>query len=93
MKLLTLEYQLKDMDIEAEKLLLIEQLLRVRDVKVMRKVRELLNKADNPIVGYGADGRAITHYDFIRKIEQAENEYNSGYYQPIEEVEKESETW
>lgn len=93
MKSLTLSRQIKDMDIQAEKLLLIEQLLRVRDVRVMEQVRELLNKESNPIVGYEADGRVITLHDFIKKIEQAEKEYESGNYQSIDEVEKESEAW
>ena len=82
-----------DMDIQAEKLLLIEQLLRVRDVRIMEQVREILNKENNPIVGYEADERAITHLDFIKTIEQAENEYESGKYQTIDELEKESEAW
>ena len=93
MKLLTLNRQINDIDIQAEKLLLIEQLLRVKDERVMQQVRDLLRKENNPIVGYEADGRAITQHDFIKKIEQAEKEYESGNYQSIDEVEKESETW
>lgn len=94
MKTLTLNRQIKSsMDIQSEKLQLIEQLLRVRDVRVMEQVRELLNKENNPIVGYEADGRAITQREFIKKIEQAEEEYKSGDYQTIDELEKESEAW
>ena len=93
MKSLTLSRQIENMDIQAEKLLLIEQLLRVRDERIMKQVRELLSKENNPIVGYEADGRAITQYDFIKKIEQAEREYESGNFQTIDEIEKESEAW
>ena len=81
------------MDIQAEKLLLIEQLLRVRDERIMKQVRELLSKENNPIVGYEADDRAITQHDFIKKIEQAEKEYESGNFQTIDEIEKEFEAW
>lgn len=81
------------MDIQAEKLLLIEQLLRIRDVRVMEQVRELLKKESNPIVGYEVDGRPITQHDFIKMIEQSEKEYESGNYQTMEELEKESESW
>jgi ribulose bisphosphate carboxylase small subunit len=81
------------MDIQAEKLLLIEQLLQVRDAKVIEQIRQLLEKSYNPIVGYEANGKAITQQDFIKQIEQAEKEYKSGNYQTIDEVEKESETW
>jgi hypothetical protein len=94
MKTLTLVRQkIKSMDIQAEKLLLIEQILRVRDVQIMEQVRELLNRENNPIVGYEADGRAITQRDFIKEIEQAEKEHESGEYQTIDELEKESEAW
>lgn len=93
MKSLSLERELKIMDIQAEKLLLIEQLLRIRDVRVIEQVRELLKREDNPVVGYEADGRPITQYDFIKKIEQAEKEHELGNYQSIEELEKESEGW
>lgn len=81
------------MDIHSEKLRLIELLLRVKDVRVVEQVGEALNKVHNPIVGYEADGRGITQHDFIKAIEQAENEYSKGTYQSVEEVEKESEDW
>ena len=80
------------MDIQAEKLLLIEQLLRVSDSKVIEQVRQLL-KNGNPIVAYEADGRPITHLDFINKIEHAEHEHAQGNYQSADELEKESERW
>lgn len=81
------------MDIQAEKLLLIEQLLQIRDAGIIEQIRELLKKSYNPIVGYEANGKPITQQDFIRQIEQAEEEHKSGNYQTIDEVEKESETW
>ncbi|MEQ9413470.1 MAG: hypothetical protein RIF39_06550 [Cyclobacteriaceae bacterium] len=81
------------MDIQTEKLLLIEQLLRVSDAQVIEQVRELLKRENDPIVGYEADGRPITQQDFIRKIEMSEREYEQGNYQTIEGFEKESETW
>ncbi|HRK55094.1 MAG TPA: hypothetical protein PK185_14335 [Cyclobacteriaceae bacterium] len=81
------------MDIQAEKLLLIEQLLLVRDAQVIEQVRELLKRESNPIIGYEADGRPITQQDFIKTIEQSEKEYEQGNYQTIENLEKESETW
>ena len=81
------------MEIEAEKLFLIEQLIRLRDVKVLHQVRELLQKESNPIVGYSPNGSPITKLEFIRDIELADKEYQAGNFQPIEEVEKESESW
>jgi len=81
------------MDIQEEKLLLIEQLLRVSDGKLIEEVRELLNNNNNPIIGYDAHGQAIPYKDFIKKIEQAENEYVGGNFQTIQELEKESDNW
>ena len=81
------------MDIQAEKLLLIERLLQVRDIDVIEQVQELLKKESNPVVGYEADGRPITQQDFIKKIEQAEMEYSKGNFQTIDALEKESENW
>lgn len=81
------------MEIEAEKLFLIEQLIRLRDVKVLQQVRELLGSEANPVVGYDGNGKPITKRDFIKQIEVAEKEYESGKYKAIEEVEKESEKW
>lgn len=83
----------KGMDIQAEKLMLIEQLLRIRDNRVIEQVKELLKKESNPVVGYEANGRPITQRDFIKMIEQAEKEHGSGNYQGVDEVEKESEGW
>ena len=81
------------MDLQEEKLLLIEQLLRIQDARVIGEIRELLKKENNPIVGYEADGRPITHQDFIKKIERGEHEYELKNFQTIEELEKESESW
>lgn len=92
-KSLTLEEPIFLMDIQAEKLLLIEQLLRVRDARVIEQVRELLKKENNPVVGFEADGKPITHQDFIRKIEKSEAEYGQGNFLRIEALEKESEKW
>lgn len=84
---------LEVMDIQAEKLHLIEQLLQISDISIIEQIRDLLKKAHNPVVGYNAKGKAITQQDFIQQIEEAENEYRSGKYQTPDELEKESETW
>ncbi len=93
LKSLTLDEPIFVMDIQTEKLLLIEQLLQIRDASVIEQVRELLKRENNQVVGYEADGRPITHQDFIKKIEQSEMEYDKGNFQTIEELEKESEKW
>ena len=81
------------MDIQKEKLMLIEQLLQVQDDKVLSQVRELLKNAKSVIVGYDSAGTPVTQKDFIERIERAENEHKAGNFQTIDEVEKESESW
>jgi len=81
------------MDIQTQKLILIEQLLHVDDTTIIDQVRDLLRTVSNPVVGYEASGKAITQKDFIKIIEQAENEVAMGKYQTIEELEKEAESW
>lgn len=81
------------MDIQAEKLQLIEQLLRTRDIRILEQVKELLAKENNPIVGFEANGHPITQHDFIRMIEESQEEYRQGKFQSIDDVQKESEGW
>lgn len=81
------------MDIQTQKLILIEQLLHVDDTTIIDQVRDLLRGVSNPVVGYEASGKAITQKDFIKIIEQAEDEVAMGKYQTIEELEKEAESW
>jgi hypothetical protein len=81
------------MDIQAEKLQLIEQLLRTRDIRILEQVKELLAKENNPIVGYEANGLPITQKDFVRMIEESEEDYRKGKFQSMDDVEKESEGW
>ena len=51
------------MDIQKEKLMLIEQLLQVQDDKVLSQVRELLKNAKSVIVGYDSAGTPVTQKD------------------------------
>jgi hypothetical protein len=81
------------MDIQTQKLILIEQLLHVDDTNIIDQVRDLLRSVSNPVVGYEANGKAITQKDFIKMVEQAEDEVAAGKYQTIEELEKEAESW
>ncbi|HMP99714.1 MAG TPA: hypothetical protein PKC24_08030, partial [Cyclobacteriaceae bacterium] len=63
------------MDLQEEKLSIIERLIRVQDSKIIEQVKEILKKEENPVVGYKADGSAITQQEFIQQVEEAEEEY------------------
>lgn len=81
------------MDLQAEKLHLIEQLLQIQEAKIIAQIQTLLKNSSNRIIGYDGIGAAITQQDFIKGIEEAEVEYKTGKYQTLDQVEKESESW
>ncbi|MBI3220489.1 MAG: hypothetical protein HYZ44_13330 [Bacteroidetes bacterium] len=81
------------MDIQTQKLILIEQLLHVDDTKIIDQVREILNNSESNIIGYELTGIPISKRDLLKKIELAEKEFKEGNYQTIDEFEKESEGW
>ncbi len=80
------------MDIQAEKLFLIEQLAKVQDEEVISQVKKILVKIDNPIVGY-SNGKPISKKQFIKRIEAAEKRIESGDFTTQEDVEKEAANW
>jgi len=81
------------MDIQAEKLHLIEELARIQDIRIIEQIKQLLKKKNNPIVGYEIDGAPITRKQLIKKIDEAENRIDNGEYISQEDLEKESENW
>lgn len=80
------------MDIQAEKLYLIEELARIQDVSIIEKIKQLLKK-NNPVVGYGTNGVPITGKQLIQRIEKAEQRIDKGEFTSQEDLEKESEDW
>lgn len=81
------------MDIQAEKLHLIEELTRIQDIRIIEQIKELLKKKNNPVVGYEISGDPITRRQLIKRIEEAEKRIDNGEYIPQEDLEKESENW
>ena len=81
------------MDIQAEKLHLIEELARVQDIQIIEQIKQLLKKKNNPVVGYEINGEPITRKQLIKRIEEADERINSGEYTSHEDLEKESENW
>ena len=81
------------MDIQLEKLQLIEKLTQIEDIDIIEQVRELLNQKGNQVVGYGINGTPITRKQLIRRIEEAEERIDNGEYITQEDLEKESQNW
>jgi hypothetical protein len=81
------------MDIQLEKLHLIEKLTQIEDIDIIQQVKELLNQKGIQIVGYRMDGAPVTKKQLIKQIEEADARIDSGEYITQEEVEKESQNW
>jgi hypothetical protein len=81
------------MDIQTEKLLLIEELLKVQDKRIIAEVRELLVQRHDPIVGYELDGSPITRSVLLQQLEEAEQRVANGEFITQEDLEKEAENW
>lgn len=94
MKSLSLENQILEvMDIQAEKLHLIEELTRIQDIQIIEQIKGLLKQKNNPVVGYEITGAPITRKQLIKRIEEAERRIDNGEYVTQEDLEKESENW
>ncbi|HMQ00392.1 MAG TPA: hypothetical protein PKC24_11475 [Cyclobacteriaceae bacterium] len=81
------------MDIQAEKLQLIEQLAKIQDIQIINQIKELLKQKNNPVVGYEITGQPITRKQLIQRIEDAEQRIDKGEYTTQEDLELESENW
>jgi hypothetical protein len=81
------------MDIQAEKLHLIEELARIQDIHIIEQIKELLMQKSNPVVGYEITGVPITRKQLIQRIEEAEQRIDNGQHTTQEDLEKESENW
>ncbi len=80
------------MDIQAEKLFLIEQLVSVQDEEIIGQIKQILTKINNPIVGYSNE-ESITKKELISRIEAAEKRIAKGEFISQEDLEKEAANW
>jgi hypothetical protein len=81
------------MDIQAEKLHLIEQLTRVQDINVIRRIKHILNDDWEAVLGYRPNGEPITKHQLVTNLEEAEKRMQAGRYTTQEDLEQEAESW
>ncbi|WP_304063145.1 hypothetical protein [Pedobacter glucosidilyticus] len=81
------------MDIHAEKLILIEELVKTQDINIIKQIKKLFHKSTEEIVGYQLNGKEITKQQLIAQIENADTRINNGVFITQQEIEKESENW
>ena len=77
------------MDIQAEKLYLIEQLARLQDVGMIKQIKELLQGSSKDKT---LNSRVITRSDLIARAEASEKAIEQGDITGIEVFEEESKT-
>ena len=80
------------MNIQTEKLFLIEQLARVQDTEIIIQIKKILSNIDDPIVGYSI-GSPITKKQLIKRINAAEKRIAKGKFISQDDVEKEASNW
>ena len=82
------------MDIQAEKLQLIEQLTRLQDAGVIKKIKEILQDASREkVVGYNPDGSVITESDLISRAEASDKAIREGRTKTIDQVRQNMKDW
>ena len=81
-----------DMDLQAEKCLLIEELMKVQDIKMITQLKTILHNRDQ-VIAYEADGQPITESQMRSDILEAKERIKSGQYTTQEDLEREAENW
>lgn len=82
------------MDVQAEKLHLIEQLARLEDVSIIQKIKEVLQSSDEGnVVGYNPDGSIITKADLISRAEVSEQDIKEGRVKNLSVLKEEIKNW
>ena len=82
------------MDIQAEKLLLIEQLARLQDVTIIKKIKEILQSSySEAIAGYNPDGSAISRADLLSRANESNKAITEGRTKTIEQVRENMKKW
>lgn len=78
------------MDIQTEKLHLIEQLTRLQDAEIIGQIKSLL---ENRVAGTEPNGKVITASDLIARAEASNRAIEADEITEIEDLEEESKSW
>ena len=78
------------MDVQSEKLHLIEQLLRVQDVEIIQKMKDGLNGS---AIGYDAEGHSITQAELVSRAEDSNKAIAEGDTKTTEQIRANMKNW
>lgn len=85
------------MDLQAEKLHLIEWLAQLKDEEIIHRIKALRAKAQKgdkgKVVAYAADGSPLTLKAYNERLKKAEEDIRAGRVTSQEDLEKEAKGW
>ena len=80
------------MDIQAEKYLVIEELMKVQDIKLITQLKTILRNRDK-VVATGIDGETISESQMRTDILEAKERIMSGQFTSQDDLEQEVQNW
>jgi len=82
------------MDVQTEKLQLIERLVRLQDISIIEKVKEVLQGSEaEETIGYDSEGNIITKSDLISRAEASNKAIKQGRTKSIDQVRINMKSW
>jgi len=84
------------MDFAERKYRFIEQFMKIKNSKKLKRFEELLiaeTSKETTIVAYSAEGEPITKEEYVKMILLADESINLGKFTAIDDLEKEVQDW
>lgn len=81
------------MNIQSEKIRLIEQIAHITDADIIKQLREILGSSDNPTIGYDIEGNVITASHLEEDLKKAKKRYKAGKFTTQTALENEVKKW
>ena len=81
------------MDVQAEKLLLIEKLLQVKNSEVLEKVKVLLESEELDQSAFDLKGYTISDESLQNRANEANEAIERGEYKSVSQLRKETKSW
>lgn len=81
------------MDVQAEKLQLIEKLLQVQDSDILERVKSLLESEESGQSAYNLKGYEISDESLQNRANEANEAIERGEYKTVSQLRKETKSW
>ncbi len=81
------------MDVQTEKLHLIEQLIRLQDAAIIQKIKDVLASNEGKTIGSNPDGSTITTSDLKFRAEASNQAIKEGKTKSIDQVRANIKSW